>query len=59
MVVCKVVALFLVSKCELFALFCEIASIMWITYLLGSIFFTFMYICEMGVKEKIGVFDYQ
>ena len=39
-VVRKVVAQIVISKCELYALLCEITSIMSITYLLGSIFFT-------------------
>ena len=40
MAVRKVVALIVVSKCELCALLCEITRTMWITYLLGSIFCT-------------------
>ena len=39
-VVHKVIALIVISKCELYALLCEIASIMHISYLLCSIFFT-------------------
>ena len=39
-VVCKVVALLVVGKCELYALHCEITGIMCITYLLQSIFCT-------------------
>ena len=39
MVVGKVVALIVISKCELYAVLCEITSIMCISYLLGSTFF--------------------
>ena len=40
MVVRKVAVLIVVCKCDLYALLCEITSIMCITYLLGSIFIT-------------------
>ena len=41
MVVRKIVVLIVFSKCELNALLCEIGSIMCITYLSGSIIFTY------------------
>ena len=52
MIVRKVVALIVVSKCELDVLLCEITNIMCITYLLGSIFF-FTSFCEY-VKWESG-----
>jgi len=52
----KVVALIVVSKYELNALICEITSIMCITYLLGSIFFTSFCKYLKWVSGKSGCF---
>ena len=54
MVVRKVVALIVVSKFNFSALFYELTNIMCITYLLGSIFFTFFINVCLSVREKIG-----
>ena len=60
MVVRKVVALNVVSKCDLYALLFEITSIMCITFLMGSIVFTSSckYV-KFFCQGKIGCFDYQ
>ena len=59
MVIWIVVVLVVVSRRELYALLCEIASIMCITYLLGSIFFTSFWKYETWGQGKVVVFDYQ
>ena len=60
MVVRKVVALSAVSKCEFYALPCEITSIICITYQLDSIFHTSFckYVKWRPGKEE-NVFDFQ
>ena len=63
MTVCQVVALIVLSKCELSALRYEIASITCIAYLLGSILLSFVNMrlgsgnsgcCSLPVKVKSG-----
>ena len=55
----KVVALIVVTSCAFSALLCEVTSLMRTPYLLSSIFFTFLQICEKGAREKVSVFVYQ
>ena len=59
MLVRKVITLIVISKCELYALLCEITNIVCSTYLLGSIFFTY---CDKYMtleSAKNGSFDCQ
>ena len=60
MFVRKVVALIVVSKCELYALLCEITSKMCITFPLGSILSLLLFINMWdGVQGEVGALDYQ
>ena len=54
MVVRKVVALIVVSKCELYNIALQTSKYMCITYLSGSIFFTFLQIYKIRVRDKSG-----
>ena len=59
MVVRIVIAMIVVGEYELYALLCEIASLMCITYLLDSIFFTSFCKSVKWGSGKVCVFDNQ
>ena len=60
MAVRKVVVLIVVSERELYALFCDLTSIMCITYLLGPIFFTsFCNYRRFSIKPPGGLLSYK
>ena len=59
-VVRSVIAVIAVCKCELYALLCEITSLVCVTDLLGSVFLTSLCKCvKWGFRDKVGAFVYQ